>query len=62
MGDWLGTGTRAPGNKIFRPFKEARAFVHTLGLTRWDDWITYCPSGNRPLDIPVNPETTYNAD
>ena len=61
-GDWLGTGTIAPGNKIFRPFKEARAFVHTLGLTRWEDWITYCRSGNRPLDIPVNPENTYKAD
>jgi hypothetical protein len=62
MGDWLGTGTIAPGNKIFRPFKEPRAFVHTLGLTRWEDWITYCRSGNRPLDIPVNPENTYKAD
>lgn len=62
MGDWLGTGTIAPGDKIFRPFKEARAFVHTLGLTRWEDWITYCRSGNRPLDIPVNPENTYKAD
>jgi hypothetical protein len=26
-GDWLGTGTVAPFNRVFRPFKEAREFV-----------------------------------
>ena len=27
-GDWLGTGTVANFNKQYRPFKEARDFVH----------------------------------
>ena len=59
MGDWLGTGTIAPKDMLFRPFTEAQAFVHSLGLKSSNDWKTYCISGNKPHDLPSNPNLTY---
>src|SRR5262249_3661790 len=43
----------------FRPFKEARAFVHNLGLNNGDAWRAYCQSGEKPNDIPAPPERVY---
>ena len=66
MGDWLGTGTIAPGNKKFRPFKEARKFVRALGLKNSTEWYKYCKGElagrkSKPEDIPASPERTYKA-
>jgi superfamily II DNA or RNA helicase len=62
-GDWLGTGNVAPFRKKFRPFAEARAFARTLGLRTGDDWDRWCRTpGNRPPDIPANPEIKYRSD
>jgi superfamily II DNA or RNA helicase len=58
-GDWLGTGAVASRWHEYRPFKEARAFVHSLRLTSRDEWRTYCLSGQRPDDIPADPSRTY---
>ena len=58
-GDWFGTGTVASKNKKFRPFKEAREFVRSLGLKNWKEWQEYCASGNKPDDIPSNPDKQY---
>src|SRR5436305_8275983 len=56
MGDWLGTGTIAPRDRHrqYRPFTEAGAFVHELGLKNNGQWRDYCRSGKKPTDIPVN--------
>ena len=62
IGDWLGTGTIAPVNRQWRPFPEARAFVHTLGLQNFAAWMRYCGSGQKPDDIPSNPQRTYRAE
>ncbi len=59
VGDWLGTGTIANFNKVFRPFKEARTFVHTLGLKGQKEWLEYCKSEEKPDDVPANPDKTY---
>ena len=59
MGDFLGTGTVANYNKVFRPYKEAREFVRTLGLKNASEWKEYCKSGNKPDDIPSAPWNTY---
>jgi superfamily II DNA or RNA helicase len=59
MGDWLGTGTIAPRLREYRSFKEARAFVHSLGLKSEQDWRAYTKSDERPSDIPTNPNSTY---
>ena len=52
-------GTVTDRKKQWRPFSEARAFVHTLGLRGFDEWRKYASSGQRPDDIPSSPENHY---
>ena len=59
MGDWLGTGNIAPQKKVFRDFESARTFVRKLGLKGGTEWRAYCKSGNKPEDIPRNPNQKY---
>ncbi|MFQ5964910.1 MAG: DEAD/DEAH box helicase family protein [Candidatus Scalinduaceae bacterium] len=63
-GDWLGTGIVAPKDRKFCSFKEARVFVHTLGLKNRTEWRKYCKGellekGTLPDDIPTRPDRTY---
>ena len=49
----------------WRPFEEARAFVHTLHLKNRDQWKAFCNNGvprlgKLPADIPVAPWQTYS--
>jgi hypothetical protein len=62
MGDWLGTGNIAPQDRKYRPFLEAREFVHSLGLKTTDEWREYCKSDKRPNDIPQNVKRVYKDD
>jgi hypothetical protein len=59
-GDWLGRG--GPKKGQYRPFVEARAFVHTLGLKRRRNWGAYSKSGDKPGDIPANPGQFYRTE
>jgi superfamily II DNA or RNA helicase len=64
MGDWLGTGTIATNLRVYLPFEEARAFIHSLELKSSDEWKKFCKDqmpekGMLPLDIPANPRKTY---
>jgi hypothetical protein len=43
----------------FRPFAEARDYVHTLKLKNAREWEEYCKTGNKPSDIPSNPGRYY---
>ena len=64
-GDWLGTKTPArtlAPRYTFRPFKAARDYVQKLGLANKREWLRYCASGQRPLDIPVNPQIAYRSE
>jgi len=61
-GDWLGTGTIATYNKIYRPFPEAKKFVKTLGIKNRQDWKEYCKSGKKPDDIPSQPWLVYSKE
>ena len=62
-GDWLGTGIIASQKREYRPFSEARAFVHALGLRKQAEWFIYCHrSGRKPHDIPYEPRTVYKAE
>jgi predicted helicase len=38
MGDWLGTGTIATRDRVFRPFAEARTYVLSLSLKGESEW------------------------
>ena len=58
-GDWLGTYTIAVINREFRPFEEARKYVHGLKLKDRGDWYEHCQSGTKPDDIPALPSQTY---
>ena len=62
IGDWLGTGKFS--RKNLRPFKEARDFIHTLGLKNQVEWRQYLQGelpGKRPKpsDIPAKPSQIY---
>jgi 3-mercaptopyruvate sulfurtransferase SseA len=56
--DWLGTG-KVRSNGDFLPYDEARDFVRALGLKGTKEWLDYCKSGKRPLNIPANPQKAY---
>ena len=43
----------------FRDFESAREFVDALNLKDVTEWKKYCESGNKPDDIPSDPENTY---
>ena len=58
-GDWLGTGRVARKDMVFRDFKSAREFARSLKLTGGKEWVEFCKSGNKPDDIPRNPNQTY---
>ena len=47
------------GRRNLRAFTEARAFVHTLGLTTSIQWWAYADTNKRPPDIPVVPASAY---
>jgi hypothetical protein len=60
-GDWLGTGNTASRGRKYRPFKEARQFVRSLGLKGTMDWMAWWKA-NRPSDIPAIPENVYKSE
>lgn len=62
LGDWLGTGTIAPQLKKYRPYNEARKFVHSLKIKTQREWQKYAPTANKPIDIPSDPVRVYSKD
>ena len=48
--------------KKFRDFESAREFARLLNLKNFTEWQEYCKSGNKPDDIPSNPNATYKND
>jgi hypothetical protein len=55
--DWLGIL-----EINFLPFVEARNYVRSLTLNSSTDWIKFLKSGNRPANIPANPEQHYKKE
>jgi superfamily II DNA or RNA helicase len=62
MGDWLGTGGVAPQNTPKRPFELARKFVRNKSIRSETEWRKWCKTGERPQDIPTNPQRSYKED
>jgi len=58
-GDWLGTGIIATQNRKYLSFEEARKIVRSLGLNNQKEWGEYCKSGEKPDNIPANPNVIY---
>ena len=51
----------------FRPYRQAAAFVQSLGLRSQTEWRQYCRGalcgrGRRPDDIPAGPDQAYRND
>lgn len=59
MGHWLGTGFIANRLKEFLSFENAKKIVLTLGLKGQQDWLKYCLTGKKPINIPSNPQNVY---
>jgi superfamily II DNA or RNA helicase len=57
-GDWLGTG-RVRNNADFLPYDEARDVLGALGFKNVKEWHAYSASGERPANIPANPDKIY---
>ncbi len=47
------------GNKNFLSFKDARHFVHNLGLKNQVEWYQYTKSNKKPANIPSTPYSVY---
>lgn len=63
-GDWFGTGTKAPKDKVYRSFLKAREFSRELKMSSATEWRKYCKGllqikAKLPDDIPANPNSTY---
>ena len=62
--DFLQSNIHRQKYSKFRPYEEAKEFVHQLGLKNYSDWHNYI-SGNfnhlpeKPEDIPANPSGVY---
>jgi len=61
-GDFIGTDRISNQNRKYRSYKEARRFARNLKLKNCEEWEEYCKSGDRPIDIPSNPNRTYRND
>jgi hypothetical protein len=59
VGDWLGTGNIATYKRKYRPFEEARAYMHSVGLKSQTEWKVWCQTDAKPPDIPTNPNKIY---
>ena len=60
--DWFGLTKVTNIDKTFRPFKEAREYIHGLKLKNNAEWRDFRKSENRPFDIPSNPNIYYKSE
>lgn len=63
-GHWLGTGYVSPRYRQYRPYKSARDFARSLGLSSYKEWRLYCEGKlpdkpRKPDDIPAKPDGSY---
>lgn len=47
------------GRDSFRDYLSTRDFVRELKIKNVKEWYEYCKSGNKPIDIPRNPDRKY---
>ena len=59
MLDFLGTVSMSNRDRVFLSFEEAKEFARSLGLQSQIAWIEYCKSGDKPINIPSNPNCVY---
>jgi Hypothetical methyltransferase len=58
-GNFLATGSKRPQDHVFRSYEETKAFTRGLNFKNMEDWRRWALSGDRPEDIPSDPQKTY---
>lgn len=58
-GDWLGSGSVGPGQRKYRPFGEARAFVQRLRLKSTSEWYPCSRKRQETVRYSTNPNVRY---
>ena len=60
-GNGVSPGWRKLGSKdkVYRPYREAQAFVASLRLNSPSEWRHYCRTGKKPIDVPSKPAGVY---
>lgn len=61
LGDFLGTGVTATRLREYRPFIEAREYIHSLKLKTSAEWKQLLKNNIIPKDIPAHPDRTYES-
>ena len=61
-GDWLDNGKTDDGRVMWREFSKARRFARSLGFKVKVEWVEYCKSGEKPDDVPSNPNEAYKGE
>lgn len=58
--DFFGNSNTTSKSGSFRPFEQAREYVRNLGFINYKAYQQWAGSGQRPLDIPFNPDRAYH--
>lgn len=59
MGYWYGTNKKSTHDIDWRPFKEARKYVHKLELQNTNEFRKWAKTNQKPQDIPSAPKRIY---
>jgi len=57
--EFLNKGLKDSKNRKYMSYQEAREFISKLNLKSQTEWFQYCKSGNKPHNIPFNPQVFY---
>jgi superfamily II DNA or RNA helicase len=63
-GDFLGTGSISHSirKELYWPFKKAREYIRSLNLSNQGEWVKYCSSSEKLLEIPSHPHIIYKKE
>lgn len=50
-----------PSMTNYKKFEDAKIFAQGLKLKNFNEWLDWCKTGQRPLDIPARPDITYRS-
>lgn len=59
FGEFLSGKVTPPNDRKFRPYKQTKKYVQSLGLKTQRDWINYANNNELPIDIPKTLEYVY---
>ena len=60
ISDWLGTGNIQNQKKPNLSYEHAKAYVQTIGIKTWQEYVNWSKSGERPVNVPAAPDKAYH--